>query len=154
MLSRVHRRTVAGCLALSVVACIVAGCAAVSPSQYVSPRVIGRVLDSETRQPIQDAQVRRVSAEGTTRTMDAPSGGHLLEQASAVRTGADGRFIMKSVRTLAVFGNFGWYSVTLAFERAGYESVARTYTLANSTNAPSGEPIVQTGDVLLPQLAR
>jgi hypothetical protein len=153
MLSRIHRRALAGCLALSAAACTLAGCASVSPSQYVSPRVAGRVLDLETRQPIKDAQVRRVSEEANT-ARDTASGGRLLEQASAVRTGVDGRFMMKSVRTLALFGNVGWYSVTLAFERAGYESVARTYTLANSTNAPSGEPIVQAGDILLPQLAK
>jgi hypothetical protein len=133
---------------------LLAGCSTMSPSHYVSPRVIGRVLDMESYQPVEGVRVRRVSDDRSAQPMDAPNGARLLEQSSAVRTGADGRFAVNSLRTLAVFGERGWYSVTLNFEHAGYQSVTRTYTLANSTNAPSGEPLVWAGDVLLPPLGR
>jgi hypothetical protein len=129
------------------------GCASMSPSRFVSPRVTGRVLDSQTHQPIKDVQVRRLTADTNPRPMDAPHGGKLLEQSSAIRTAADGTFVIKSVRTLTPFGDFGWYSISLAFDRAGYASIVKSFTLANSTNTPAGEPWVNAGDVLLPQQA-
>jgi hypothetical protein len=141
-------------LALSAAAWMVAGCKSVSPSQYVSPRVTGRVLDLKSGQPLKNARVQRVPAEAAARTLDAPSGGQLLDQAPGVRTGRDGKFELKSSRALSVFASSGWYSVTLSFERAGYQSVMRTYTLANATNTASGEPWVQAGDVLLPRVEK
>jgi hypothetical protein len=149
-----HQRTRAASLVLAVALWIGPGCASVSPSRYVAPRVTGRVLDMENQQPLKDAQVKRVSSDPNTRSLEAPKGGNLLGATSSVRTGADGTFVIGSARTLSVLGNAGWYSVTLTFERAGYESVIRTYTLAQSTNTPSGEPWVEAGDVLLPRLAR
>jgi hypothetical protein len=141
-------------LALAAALCMAAGCKSGSASQYVSPRVTGRVLEMESGQPLKNVQVRRVLGDANARSPDAPSGGQLLEQKSGtVRTGADGRFEMASSRTLSVLGS-GWYSVTLSFQRTGFQSVIRTYTLANSTNSPSGEPVVQTGDVLLPRMEK
>jgi hypothetical protein len=152
VLNSSRTRALAWALTLMAALCVGTGCKSVSPSRYVAPRVTGRVLEMDSHQPIKDVKVRRVSAEDNARPMDAPHGGGVLEQASAVRTAADGTFVLKSMRTLSVLDQSGWYSVTLAFERAGYESVMRTYTLVNSTNTPSGEPLVQTGDVLLPRL--
>ena len=81
-------------------------------------------------------------------------GSHLIQNASAVRTGADGLFVMPSMRALGPLGGAGWSSVSVAFELHGYETLTRSYTLANSTNAPSGEPVVGAGDVGLVKVQR
>jgi hypothetical protein len=113
--------------------------------------VTGRVLDMETHQPLENVQIRRVDADGSTAKTEPPKGARALEDAGGIRSGRDGTFDLASERTLGLFRDFGWYSVTLAFERDGYQTTVRSYTLANSTNAPSGEPLVRAGDVLLPR---
>jgi hypothetical protein len=120
--------------AFAIAASVSSGCSSVSPSKYDAPRVVGRVLDRQTHAPIKNVQVRRVD---------------LMQQDYIVRTGADGAFVLRSERYLSVLGGHGWYSVTLSFERDGYTSAVQTYTLTNSTNLASGEPLVQAGDVLL-----
>jgi len=127
-------------------------CSSFSPSQYVSPRINGRVVDMETGQPMKDVQVRRLHGDDKARPQDA-AGGRLVETADAVRTGKDGRFTVPSVRTLGPLGGPGWYSVSLNFVRSGYQSVVRSYTLSGSTNTTTGEPVIQAGDVSLPRLA-
>lgn len=84
-----------------------AGCQTNSPSQYVSPRVTGRVLDAQTHQPVADVQVSRVSANEDLRALDVPKGGQAMETAPAVRTGADGTFVLDSERSLTFFRRSG-----------------------------------------------
>ncbi len=123
-----------------------------SPSQYTSPRVTGRVLDEQTRQPIKDVQVSRVS--GNRAEMDPPKGAERLDQTPFVVTGADGEFALGSVRDLAFMRRMQWYSVTLSFTRRGYQRLVTTYSRSSSTNTSAGEPLVEAGDVLLKPLAR
>ena len=127
-----------------------AGCH--SPSQYSSPRITGRVLDEETRQPLKNVQVRRVS--DTTPAMAPPKGGEMLKQAPSIFTDPDGGFVLKSVRDLAFIQRVQWYSVSVSFAHRGYEQLMMTYPLSSATNTPSGEPIVSAGDVLLKPLAK
>ena len=133
---------------------LLAGCQSQSDSQYVSPRVTGRVLDAQTHQPVPDVRVRRVSANESLRELDAPKGGQMMEQAPAARTGADGAFVLDSVTDLSFFRKLGWYSVTLSFEHPHYERFVTTYTLKDATNTTSGEPWVKAKDILLFPLAR
>ena len=123
-----------------------------SPSQYSSPRVTGRVLDEQTGQPLKDVAVRRVS--DNTPVMAPPKGGEMLKQAPSIFTGADGAFVLKSVRDLAFLQRVQWYSVSLSFTHRGYEQLMKTYPLASATNTASGEPIVPAGDVLLKPVAK
>ena len=113
---------------------------------------MGRVLDEQTRQPLKNVQVRRVS--DTTPAMAPPKGGEMLKQTPAVFTGADGGFVLKSVRDLAFIQRLQWYSVSVSFAHRGYEQLMATYPLSSATNTPSGEPVVPTGDVLLKPLAK
>jgi hypothetical protein len=106
----------------------------------------------ETKQPLSNVQIRRVTSDSERRPTQAPTGGQLLENSYAVRTGPDGTFDLASMRSLDLFRDYGWYSVTLDFEKPGYQAVVRSYTLSTSTNAPSGEPLVQAGDILLPKM--
>jgi hypothetical protein len=137
-----------------MVACLSGGCKSTSPSQYISPRVEGRVLDSQSHQPIKDVQVRRHAADDNYRAEDPPKGGEMIKKAPAVRTAADGTFVLDSVRDFALLQEIGWYSLSLTFQHPAYERFFTNYTLAKATNTVSGEPLVKTGDILLTPLAK
>jgi hypothetical protein len=124
-----------------------AGCKSVSP--YISPRITGRVVDARTRQPVADVQVRRMSARPPVNPDQPLKGGQAMERPAPILTGADGCFVLSSERALAFFRTLGWYSVTVAFERAGYEGEVTNFTVANATNTSAGEPLVPAGDILL-----
>lgn len=136
-------------LPLLAVVVAAAGCKSVSLSSYVSPRVVGRVLDSQSRQPIEHANVRRISSDESYRSLEPPKGGQLMEQAPGVVSGKDGQFDLDSVRALTPFAKGGWYSVTVRFDHPDYGRCTVTYTILNATNTPTGEPLVNANDVLL-----
>lgn len=127
----------------------VAGCVSSSPSQYVSPRVTGRVIDTQTRQPIKGVQVQRLTPDQNVAAGEAMKGGQSIEQAPAVRTGSDGRFVLDSERDLALFRKLDWYSVSLSFDHSGYERFVTNYTLIDAIVTPKGEPLVKAGDIRL-----
>jgi len=131
------------------VAVLGAGCKGLTSAQYVSPRIEGRVLDSDSRQPIKDVHVRRVGSGNSAGVSDPPKGATRLETSSAIRTDDNGRFVLGSQRDVAVFGSVGWYSVTISFKHPAYEDFTETYTLDSATNNASGEPVVKAGDILL-----
>jgi hypothetical protein len=139
----------AALLCLLFLAFCQAGCKSYSPSSYISPRVTGRVLDQTTRQPIKHVEVRRVTANEAYFVEKTAKGSQALNQSPGVRTGADGTFVLKSVRNLSFLLETGWYSVSVSFARAGYRPLTTNYTLANSTNTAKGEPWVNAGDILL-----
>ena len=132
----------------------VAGCKSTSPSQYTAPRVEGRVLDAQTRQPLGSVTVRRIDPDAASATRQVPKGGQSMRQAPDVRTRPDGAFALDSERDLTLFRNSSWYSVTLSFAHAGYASFTTNYTPANAFTTPEGEPQVNTGDILLVPLPR
>lgn len=138
----------------ALAACIVAGCQSTSPSQYISPRVEGRVLDAQSRQPIGGVMVRRLDPGAEVAPGEIPKGARAMEQALDVRTGKDGVFALASERNLQLFQRSGWYSVTISFKHAGYSLFTTNYTLANATNTPGREPLVKAGDILLVPLSR
>ena len=140
---------IAGALAFAIMAGIVTGCKSSSPSQYISPRITGRVLDAKTRQPIEGVQVRRLLPRLEPDVAQVIKGGERLDQSPAVRTGRDGEFVLVSETNLALFQRLGWYSVDVAFAHPGYERLTAEYTLANATNTPTGEPLVIAGDIRL-----
>ncbi len=147
---------VAGCsrqgnvlLQLPLLAAIVVSLGCKSVTRYVSPGIEGRVVDAQTHEPIPDVRVRRVSSNEELKQTNPPKGGQLLQQSSGVRSSAAGDFKLDSVKAISVFHHIGWYSVTLVFEHPGYLEFMPTYTITDSTNRPTGEPLVLTGDVLL-----
>lgn len=137
-------------IALLLFTMALAGCQSGKLSYYVSPRVTGRVLAADTRQPLSDATVRRVSSHPTDGGDTAPKGGQLLMRPPGVRTDADGRFILEGERIVALFHRGGWHSVTVSFERSGCESFQTNFTSASFTERSSdGVPLVNAGDILL-----
>ncbi len=125
------------------------GCKSHSPSQYISPRIEGRVLDSQTRQPLKDVEVRRLTANESYKIDDPPKGGQLMQKNAGVRTAVDGSFVLESERDVALFQTLGWYSVTLLFQHPAYANFSATYTVENATNTAQGEPLVKAGEILL-----
>jgi hypothetical protein len=136
-------------LGVLIAALAFAGCRSTSPSQYISPRVEGRVLDAQTQQPLAGVKVRRVVPDWEPAVDQAPTGDAALAQAPAPRSRQDGTFVLASERDLELFRRSGWVSVTLSFEHAGYETFTTNYTLVNATQTPRGEPLVKAGDILL-----
>jgi hypothetical protein len=136
---------------LLAAACVLAGCQSspVLNSQYISPRVEGRVLDAATRQPVTNVSIRRLTP-GQSELGNAPAAGaRALERAPVVRTDRDGRFDLDSERDLTLFRQAGWYSVALAFTHQGYERFVTNFTLAQAVVTSNGEPVVNAGSILL-----
>ncbi|MGA2788522.1 MAG: hypothetical protein ABSF60_13450 [Verrucomicrobiota bacterium] len=127
-----------------------AGCQPGKFSHYISPRVTGRVLAADTRQPLPDTTVRRVVPMMAAGENTQPKGGELLMRPGWVRTAADGRFVLEGERDIALFRHPAWWSVTLSFTADGYTFFQTNYTSANlSGHSPEGEPLVNAGDILL-----
>jgi hypothetical protein len=132
-----------------VVAFALAGCKSRSLSQYIAPRVEGRVLDAKTRQPIRGVAVQRMDSGAEVAPGEIPKGGQAMQQTPSVRTGNDGTFALASERNLELFSRGRWYSVAISFKHTGYASFLTNYTPANATPTTKGEPLVQAGDILL-----
>jgi len=150
-----NRRARPGALAGLVVAAAVLwpGCKS-SPTKYSSPRVTGTVLDAQTKQPLKGVRVNRV---GASRQMDPNTprrGGEWMEQQAPAFTGSDGKFELRSVADLSVTRNVYWYMVDVSFSQPGYELLVVTYTPAQATNTPSGEPVVKAGNIFLQPKSR
>ena len=72
-----------------------------------------------------------------------------MVQAPAVVTDADGTFSLASQRDLAFLRRLEWFSVSLSFTHPDYERLVKAFNSSPSTNKLRGEPLLQTGDVLL-----
>jgi hypothetical protein len=104
-------------------------------------------VDEETQRPIKGVQVRRTS--DAPRQMDPPKGGERMMQDPTVFTGDDGTFTLQSQRDLSFLRRLEWFSVSLSFNHPDYDPLKKTFSSTSSTNQSPGEPLLQTGDVLL-----
>ena len=137
-------------LALCLAALALAGCESMPFSPFTSPCVTGRVLAADTGQPLADVTVKSGAHAREGRSAMPAKGGELLMAKAPVRTDRDGRFTLETERVLTPFRVSGWFSVQLSFQHAGYERFQTNYARLNlSTNAPPGEPLLNTGDILL-----
>ena len=142
-------------LLLGLAALALVGCKSISLAPFVSPRVSGRVLAADTRQPLADVKVKSGAQATGYRAGMPPKGGELLMAKAPVRTDRDGRFALETERVLTPFRRSGWFSVQLLFECPGYERFRTNYSTLNlSTNSPNGEPLVNAGDILLLPISR
>jgi len=134
-------------LVVIVLGCMVVGCKS-SPSQYVSPRVTGRVLDASTHLPIENAKVRLLKQEPPN-VATPKKGGQVLQEPPAIRTAGDGTFDLAGRKSLRLFSRIGWYSVGLSFEHPDFRRYVTNYSIADAVKSPKGEPLVKAGDILL-----
>jgi hypothetical protein len=140
-------------LLASFLALALFGCTSSSVSQYTAPRVTGRVLDANTRQPLADTTVLRLGVDQERNPREPGHGGQVMDRPPAVETDRKGNFSLNSVRNVTLFGSQGWYSVTVVFYHAGYQPFQTNYTIGCSTNL-NGEPCVMTGDIGLQPLPK
>jgi hypothetical protein len=125
-----------------------AGCKS-SPSHYVAPRVIGRVLDAQTHQPIQGVRVQRVVPDYEAGTLDQVHGGETLARPQPIRSDASGAFDLAGQKSVALFRELGWFGVEISFDHRGYENFITNYTPRNAITSSNGEPVIQAGDIWL-----
>jgi len=151
LMRRMNRTCLRHLHVLASSALLLAGCQSspVLSSQYISPRVKGRVLDAATGQPIRNVSIRRLESGQNPGTTAPAKGAQPLERMQALRTDPNGGFNMDSERDLMLLRRSDWYSVTLAFTHAHYQRLTTNYTLANAIISPGGEPVVDAGNILL-----
>jgi hypothetical protein len=145
-MSVLRRETLA--LALAALATLATGCKH-SLSQYIAPRVTGRVLDAGTHQPVSGVRVHRLGDNPPPAPGETPRGAETLKRTPGERTRTDGTFVLASKRDLAILRRVKWYSATLSFTHPRYQELTRSYTATNATETSSGEPWVNAGDILL-----
>ena len=135
---------------LLLLAMALTGCNSVRLGPYTSPHVAGRVVAAGSGQPLAGVQVRRGARSRNNGLSGVPKGGELLLEKAGTRTGSDGRFALPSERALTLFRPSGWNSLQLTFQRDGYERYETNYSILSAiTNAPDGEPLLNTGDIVL-----
>jgi hypothetical protein len=133
---------------LLLLATALTGCKSVLVSTYISPRVTGRVVAADTRQPIANVQVKRVNTAASRNYDDPAKGGQRLDM-SGTWTDKQGTFVLDAEKDLTLIRKQVWYSVTVAFQRTGYLTLRTNFTVTQSTNTPNGTPVVEAGDILL-----
>ena len=149
------QRLSGGQLWLLLAAIALTGCRSVSVSTYISPRVTGRVLAADSRQPIANVKVKRVNPRADQNYDNPAKGGQKLESAGGVRTDQQGRFMLDAERDLTLLQQQVWFSVTVSFQRDGYQTLRTNFTAVHATtNAPDGAPVVNAGDILLRPASR
>jgi len=142
-------------VAFYLAALAVAGCKSMPLSPFISPRVSGRVLAADTRQPLAAVTVKSGAQATGYRPGMPPKGGELLMAKAPLQTDRDGRFTLETGRVLTPFRRAGWFSIQLLFECPGYERFRTNYSSLNlSTNSPNGEPLVDAGDILLQPVSK
>jgi hypothetical protein len=136
---------------VSLLLLAMAGCQSGGVTHYIAPEVTGRVLASDTHQPLANATVPRGGSGQGFEPFGPPKGGQLLIETSGVRTDADGRFMLQSKSVFALFRSPGWWSAPVTVSHSGYETFQTNYTAGDNvtTNSATGAPLVDAGDILL-----
>ena len=142
-----------GPLALLLFAVAVAGCKS-DHTYYISPRLTGRVVHAETREPLTGVVIRRLERNYDPTPDSIPKGGELAELNRGVWTDAGGRFVLESRRNISLFSHASWWSVTITCEKSGFDRFRTNFTLSQSTISASGEPLVDAGDISLHPVRR
>jgi hypothetical protein len=128
---------------------LLTGCQNYSPSKHTAPRIIGQVVDASTHQPIVRAAVNRTTGRPRPNPLEPERGGQFLLRPATAYTDKQGRFALASERALLLFRKGDWYQAQITVEHGKYLSLKTNYTVADATDSPSGEPVVDTGVLLL-----
>jgi hypothetical protein len=132
-----------------------AGCSTLrGPHQtYDSPRVIGRVLDAQTLQPVARALVRRghPGESATQRRLSDRKGAEELLEPTGAETDADGWFRLTSQKSFYVLTVRGrTLSARLVVEHPDYRTLATNVTGGVTGEAtPAREPVADAGNLFL-----
>jgi hypothetical protein len=147
LLPRRHMRCLVAVAMVLVGLPVLCGCR--SLSHYVSPQVVGRVLDSKTLQPSAGVKVQRVVPDYEAGTLEQARGGEMLEMTRPPESKADGTFVLPSQKSIALFRDIAWFTVELSLTHRYYDKYLTNYTPRSATNTLKGEPVIYTGDILM-----
>src|SRR5262245_3146179 len=111
--------------------CFLLGCKT-SPSQVISPRITGRVVDAQTQQPIKDVTVIRGDSVQRRKGQPTTHGAEALQPPDDAETDADGKFALKSIQSLTPFRVVGWYRVNVTFQHPDYQKITMSYGQTNA----------------------
>jgi len=117
---------------------------------YVSPRITGRVLDANTRQPIAKASVLKVNPRQASQTDRDQKGAEWMIAPTPSLTDEQGRFTLGSQKDLTVFRHANLYSVSVTVTHPQYVQFVTNFTLTNMKRKEEKGPLeVEAGDLLL-----
>ncbi len=126
---------------------VLLGCKSITFGPYVSPRVAGQVLATDSRQPLRGVRVSRVAVDSLRGS--PPKGAELLMSKAPVLSDESGRFELTSERVLSIVRGAGWNVVSLSFEYPGYRRLQTNCPINNVTNTVGGEPLLDVGQMFL-----
>jgi hypothetical protein len=81
--------------------------------------------------------------------MSPPKGAELLMLKPPAQSDVNGMFELPSERVLSVIRGVGWNVVPLSFDRSGYQHFQTNCPIETSTNAPTGESVLDVGRIFL-----
>lgn len=132
------------------------GCTYLAPPHqtWVEPEVTGRVVDGSTGEPLRRATVTRVQTSGAVVPVADKPGPRMAEAPQSARAGAEGGFLLPSVRSAQLFlDSYPADAITLRVSATGYETRVLTFTnIVYGTPRSPREPTVATGDIGLTRL--
>ena len=73
----------------------------------------------------------------------------MLELTRPPESKADGTFVLRSQKSVALFRDIAWFTVEVSLTHRYYEKYLTNYTPRMSTNSPNGEPTIFAGDILM-----
>ena len=128
------------------------GCQNFAPPHqaWTEALVEGRILNSQTREPISGVGVSRVYIQKWGDAYPDQKGGKQMQYRPTVAvSGSDGRFTLDAEKTAYLFlESFPSYKVTLRFQQSGYLTRQQTFTnVIPSTNGLP--PRIMAGDVFM-----
>jgi len=133
-----------------LIALLATGCQSVGVFHGVMPSVCGRVLASDTRQPLAGVHVIRVMP-GQGGDGRAPvKGAELLQQEPLILTDVAGQFVLPGKTYLLWLRPSGRSAVRLALQARGYSTFQTNVVPPKvSGSNPATEPKIFVGDIWL-----
>ena len=117
-------------------------------SAYIVPRIEGRVIDVDTQLPIRRVVVLRNPQATVAGNDDYLSAGEIQQKQHSIYSGKDGVFKVPSKKDLEIGSDKTWNSVTLKFTHPGYHMFSTNFVHSGGSSE-EGEPVLQTGDIVL-----
>ena len=135
---------------------LAAGCEYLAPphQDWTEARVVGTVVDGDTRAPVVGAKITRVrpNAPNTGGFGDRDKGGpQMVDQPAVATSNATGHFELEAVKTAyLLLDSFPDYAVTIRIQAEGYQTLQRYLTNVTYANGDKKTvPIIEAGDLPL-----
>jgi hypothetical protein len=149
-----HSRS-ATCLVL-LAGLVVSGCEYLAPphQDWTEARVVGRVVDGDTHQPVAGAHVTRArTAEpgGAEFRNDDKGGPRMADRPVVATSDREGNFTLQAVKNAyLLLDSFPDYAVTLRIQTPGYQTFQTLFTNVTYVGGDKKTvPIIETGEILL-----